>query len=374
MSASARAPAGGRLRDCPRDRALVRDADDQAGLAGEIGHVRLGSAVYSLRLRSQSVIGTRAATRCERQEGSEDRRRETGDRATVRACGRGRRPGAARDAVPVPGLTRGVPWPSAARCGCPDHVAVPIRGASCPAAGRRSASAAPAACSLARRAGSPAAPARRAMTVPVAVELASAPAAARLADREVGILPVSGPGPRDAEAWRESAGGARDRLRSRARLSLGSSSACASAAGVSLAASAAGSISASSAGGRAVSWNSSSDSISSWTESATSAGSGVAARGFGAAAPTLETSVPASFLRRAGHPRLLVFVVRVARGAARLLHLVLDHRDHGMIGDAALARTVVVQNVTEPKPALLHETPPEPFLSGGIGKVKVPGV
>jgi hypothetical protein len=28
-----------------------------------------------------------------------------------------------------------------------------------------------------------------------------------------------------------------------------------------------------------------------------------------------------------------------------------------VIGDAALARTVVVQNVTEPKPALLHELP-----------------
>src|SRR5688572_28471789 len=40
-----------------------------------------------------------------------------------------------------------------------------------------------------------------------------------------------------------------------------------------------------------------------------------------------------------------VFVVRVTRGAARLLHLVLEHRDDRMIGDAALARTVVVENV-----------------------------
>ena len=55
-----------------------------------------------------------------------------------------------------------------------------------------------------------------------------------------------------------------------------------------------------------------------------------------------------------GHPGLLVFVIGVARGAARLLDLVVDHRDNRMIGDAALARTVVVQNVTEPKPALLH--------------------
>ena len=55
-----------------------------------------------------------------------------------------------------------------------------------------------------------------------------------------------------------------------------------------------------------------------------------------------------------GHARLLVFVVRIARRATRLLHLVLDHRNHRVIGDAALTRTVVVENVTEPKPALLH--------------------
>ena len=54
------------------------------------------------------------------------------------------------------------------------------------------------------------------------------------------------------------------------------------------------------------------------------------------------------------YPRLLVFMVRIAGGAARLLDLVLDHRDHRVVGDAALTRTIVVQNVTEPKPALLH--------------------
>jgi hypothetical protein len=32
----------------------------------------------------------------------------------------------------------------------------------------------------------------------------------------------------------------------------------------------------------------------------------------------------------------------VTRGAASLLHLVFDHRDNRMIGDAALARTVIV--------------------------------
>src|SRR5204863_7894333 len=65
---------------------------------------------------------------------------------------------------------------------------------------------------------------------------------------------------------------------------------------------------------------------------------------------------------RRGDARLAVFVVRVTRRAARLLHLIVDHRDDRMVGDAALPRTVVVQNVTKPKPALLHQTPPEPYL------------
>jgi hypothetical protein len=50
-------------------------------------------------------------------------------------------------------------------------------------------------------------------------------------------------------------------------------------------------------------------------------------------------------------------VLRVAGRAARLLDLVVDHRDNGVIRDATLARTVVVENITEPKPALLHELP-----------------
>jgi hypothetical protein len=57
---------------------------------------------------------------------------------------------------------------------------------------------------------------------------------------------------------------------------------------------------------------------------------------------------------RRGGLTLLVFVVGVAGCAAGLLHLVVDHRDHRMVGDAALTRTIVVQNVTEPRPALLH--------------------
>jgi hypothetical protein len=57
-------------------------------------------------------------------------------------------------------------------------------------------------------------------------------------------------------------------------------------------------------------------------------------------------------LRR--HPRVLVLVIGIARRAPRLLDLVIHHRHHGVVGDAALARTVVVQDVTEPNPALLH--------------------
>jgi hypothetical protein len=47
-------------------------------------------------------------------------------------------------------------------------------------------------------------------------------------------------------------------------------------------------------------------------------------------------------------------MIRVARRAACLLHLIVDHRDNRVIGDATFTRTVIVQNVTEPKPALLH--------------------
>jgi len=45
---------------------------------------------------------------------------------------------------------------------------------------------------------------------------------------------------------------------------------------------------------------------------------------------------------RCRHLRLFIFVFRVAGRAPRLLDSVLDHRDHGMVGNAALARTVVV--------------------------------
>jgi hypothetical protein len=45
---------------------------------------------------------------------------------------------------------------------------------------------------------------------------------------------------------------------------------------------------------------------------------------------------------RCRHLGVLVLVLGVTRGATRLLHVVFDHRDNRMIGDAALARTVVV--------------------------------
>jgi hypothetical protein len=47
-------------------------------------------------------------------------------------------------------------------------------------------------------------------------------------------------------------------------------------------------------------------------------------------------------------------VFGVAGGAPRLFHVLFDDGDYGVIGHAPLARTVVVQNVTETQPALLH--------------------
>jgi hypothetical protein len=54
------------------------------------------------------------------------------------------------------------------------------------------------------------------------------------------------------------------------------------------------------------------------------------------------------------HFGVLVLVLRVARRAARLLDGLVNHRDHRMVRYAALTRTIVIEDVTEPKPALLH--------------------
>src|SRR4029079_1687278 len=50
----------------------------------------------------------------------------------------------------------------------------------------------------------------------------------------------------------------------------------------------------------------------------------------------------------------LVNVLGIARRASRLLDVFVDHRDDGVVRDAPLARAVVVENVTETQPALLH--------------------
>jgi hypothetical protein len=74
----------------------------------------------------------------------------------------------------------------------------------------------------------------------------------------------------------------------------------------------------------------------------------------------------ALFLALRRDARLLVFMIRIAGRAARLLHLIVDHGDDGVIGDTSLAWTIVIDDVTEPKPALLHEALPEVrILSGG---------
>jgi hypothetical protein len=57
---------------------------------------------------------------------------------------------------------------------------------------------------------------------------------------------------------------------------------------------------------------------------------------------------------------MLVHVVGVAGAAARLLDRVLDHGHHDVIRDPSLAWTVIVQNVTESNPALLHRNSLEP--------------
>jgi hypothetical protein len=67
---------------------------------------------------------------------------------------------------------------------------------------------------------------------------------------------------------------------------------------------------------------------------------------------------------RRRRPRALVLVIRLARRAARLLHFVVDHRNDGVVGDAALARAIVVENVTEADPALLHYSPGAISLQG----------
>src|SRR5690349_10614726 len=76
------------------------------------------------------------------------------------------------------------------------------------------------------------------------------------------------------------------------------------------------------------------------------------------------------FLTLTRYLGVLVFVLGVARGAARALHVVSDHRDDGVVRQPPLARTVIVQNVTKPKLALLHQLTPERILVAGKGIAK----
>jgi len=47
----------------------------------------------------------------------------------------------------------------------------------------------------------------------------------------------------------------------------------------------------------------------------------------------------------------------IAGYASRLFDGVIDDGDHDVVGDAALARAVIVESVTWPKPALFHSFP-----------------
>jgi hypothetical protein len=61
---------------------------------------------------------------------------------------------------------------------------------------------------------------------------------------------------------------------------------------------------------------------------------------------------------------VLVFVLGLARGAAGLLHVRTNHCHDSVVGHAAFTRAVIVQNVTKPKLALLHQTLPKEPLAG----------
>jgi hypothetical protein len=55
----------------------------------------------------------------------------------------------------------------------------------------------------------------------------------------------------------------------------------------------------------------------------------------------------------------------VARRAAGQSYVVSDHRHDRMVCEAALARAVVIENVTKPKLTLLHESPEKYLLGRG---------
>ena len=57
-------------------------------------------------------------------------------------------------------------------------------------------------------------------------------------------------------------------------------------------------------------------------------------------------------------------VLGIARRASRLANRVVNHRDDGVVGHAPLTRTVIIDGITDPQPALLHETPGNGPLAG----------
>jgi hypothetical protein len=51
-----------------------------------------------------------------------------------------------------------------------------------------------------------------------------------------------------------------------------------------------------------------------------------------------------------------------------LLDVLADHRHDSVVGHAPLARTIIVQNVTKPKLALLHQLSRNEPLAGNEGE------
>lgn len=85
----------------------------------------------------------------------------------------------------------------------------------------------------------------------------------------------------------------------------------------------------------------------------------------GTGSPSAPTLAGSSFLRNRGGSGLLVVVFSVAGRAACETDVFADHRDDGVIRQATLTRTVVIQNVTKPRLALLHQECSRRTLAGG---------
>jgi hypothetical protein len=61
-------------------------------------------------------------------------------------------------------------------------------------------------------------------------------------------------------------------------------------------------------------------------------------------------------------------VLGIARRTPGLTDLVADHRHNGMVAQSPFARAVIIDDVTNPWLALLHEeSPGKAFQTGGMG-------